>query len=240
MTASPVVFLHGVGSTPQVWEAQVAAVAPRRGLAIPFPGYLPGTGPAPTDGPALADRLWQAVDQAGADNVHVVGLSLGAVAALHMHEATPKRILSLVLADGFLQHPQGATILASASETLEQSGMAGLAASRAPRVLAPGAPAEMVGRVRDTMANLPPDAYRAASRIVWLADVRTQARRVRAPTTVLVGEEDVVTPLALSQATAAAIPGARLVRIPGAGHLSNLDRPEAFNAALRTHLEGLP
>jgi pimeloyl-ACP methyl ester carboxylesterase len=91
---------------------------------------------------------------------------------------------------------------------------------------------------------------------VWIEDAvpssvagaqRAMARRtdatpllsaIRVPTLVIVGEEDPTTPPAEAAAIAAAIPGAKLVRIPGAGHLSNLEQPEAFNAAVREFMGG--
>ena len=62
---------------------------------------------------------------------------------------------------------------------------------------------------------------------------------VRVPTLVVVGEEDVLTPPAEAEAMAAAIPGSRLERIPRAGHLSNLENPEAYDQALRGFLVDL-
>jgi pimeloyl-ACP methyl ester carboxylesterase len=59
---------------------------------------------------------------------------------------------------------------------------------------------------------------------------------ITVPTLVLVGERDAIAPLALSQEIAAAIPGARLEIIPDAGHVSNADAPDRFNAMLREFL----
>ncbi|MDP9086765.1 MAG: alpha/beta hydrolase [Pseudomonadota bacterium] len=77
-----------------------------------------------------------------------------------------------------------------------------------------------------------PAAFRLASTAVWLADQRDRALAIGIPTLVLCGSLDVVTPPALSAEVAIAIPGARLEMIDGAGHLSNLEKPAAFNAAL--------
>ena len=68
------------------------------------------------------------------------------------------------------------------------------------------------------------------------ADSRPTLAEVRVPTLVLVGAEDVLTPPAESEAMAAAIPGARLEVVPRAGHLANLERPDAVNAALAAFL----
>ncbi len=70
------------------------------------------------------------------------------------------------------------------------------------------------------------------ARAVWLADQRDRAAAINVPTLVLVGDEDVITPPALSEQLAALISGAKLEMIAGAGHLANLEQPLAFNAAI--------
>ncbi|MEK6986113.1 MAG: alpha/beta fold hydrolase [Candidatus Thermoplasmatota archaeon] len=238
MTGAPLLFLHGVGSLAAVWTAQEAAFS--GAVALEYPGYTSDAGAPETTAEGMARRLLQDLDRRGLKEVHIVGLSLGVVVALYLHAAAPHRVRSLVLADGFICHPDGAAILENGMRALNEQGMAGLAASRAPRVLAPNAPPEQVESVAAEMARIPETAYRAASRIVWLADVAALLPAVKVPVTVLVGTADVVTPPALSRALATAIPHARLEVIPGAGHLSNLDQPEAFNAAVRRHLEEIP
>jgi 3-oxoadipate enol-lactonase len=63
--------------------------------------------------------------------------------------------------------------------------------------------------------------------------------QVKVPALVVTGEEDEIIPVEESRRMAAAIPGATLVIIPGAGHLANLEQPDAFNAALNTFLSAL-
>jgi pimeloyl-ACP methyl ester carboxylesterase len=67
-------------------------------------------------------------------------------------------------------------------------------------------------------------------------DAREHLARIRCPTTVIVGAEDQLTPLALSEEIAAAIPGARLTQVPNAGHLPVLEKPEETNRALSAWL----
>jgi 3-oxoadipate enol-lactonase len=74
-----------------------------------------------------------------------------------------------------------------------------------------------------------PAAYRIGAEAVWLADQRDRARAIDVPALVVCGAEDKVTPPALSEELAAMIPGAKLEMIPGAGHISNLERPAEFN-----------
>jgi len=86
--------------------------------------------------------------------------------------------------------------------------------------------------VIDTMSAIDPAAYVLGARAVWLADQRDRAAAIDVPTLVLVGDEDGITPPALSVQLAALISGARLEMIAGSGHLANLEQPLAFNAAI--------
>ena len=96
-------------------------------------------------------------------------------------------------------------------------------------LLAPGALADVRREVVETMAKIDPAAYRIGAEAVWLADQRDRAAAIDIPTLVICGEEDKVTPPSLSEDLAAIIPEAKLETIPGAGHISNLERPAEFN-----------
>ena len=87
-------------------------------------------------------------------------------------------------------------------------------------------------QVIDTMARIDPEAYRVGARAVWLADQRERAAAILAPTLVLCGAEDAITPPSLSEALAALITDSRLKVIEGASHLANLDKPAEFNSAI--------
>jgi 3-oxoadipate enol-lactonase len=99
----------------------------------------------------------------------------------------------------------------------------------------------LVALVRERILAAPRQAI--ASALHGLAareDSRATLGAIRVPTLVLVGEEDVLTPPSEAEAMAAAIPNARLERIPHAGHLANLENPQAVNAALGRFLAALP
>ena len=83
-----------------------------------------------------------------------------------------------------------------------------------------------------TMAAISPDAYRVGARAVWLADQRERLDGIGVPTLVIVGDQDRITPPMLSRDLSSRIAGANLVEIDGAGHLSNIEQPAAFNAAV--------
>ena len=86
------------------------------------------------------------------------------------------------------------------------------------------------------MAAIDPAAYRLGAEAVWLADQRERVSAIDVPTLILVGEEDAITPPALSEELNRLIPGSRLERIAAAGHLANAEQPQAFNAAIESFL----
>jgi 3-oxoadipate enol-lactonase len=227
--ATPILFLHGVGSDKSVWAPQLAHFGTsRRALAFDYPGYGesdPAAAGATRDDFAAA--ILAAMTALGIERAHVCGLSLGGVIAIAMHHLAPDRCRSLVLADTFAVHPDGQAIFdrsVAASESMTE-----LAAARTPAILAPGASEELHQEVRETMARIDPDAFRIGAKAVWLADQRERVAAIEVPTLVLVGGEDTVTPPDLSRELAEAIRGAKLHILPGAGHLANIERPADFN-----------
>ena len=227
--ALPIVFLHGVGSDKSVWAPQLEHFgATRRAIAFDYPGYGESDpAPAGTTRDDLAKAILAAMDALDINRAHICGLSLGGVIAIAMRHAAPERCASLILADTFAVHPDGQAIHDRSVAASEQ--MSELAAARTPVLLAPGASEESHAQVRETMARIDPAVFRIGAEAVWLADQRDRAAAIDVPTLVLVGAEDTVTPLELSQELADLIPGAAVQMLAGAGHLSNIERPADFN-----------
>ncbi|WP_162888004.1 alpha/beta fold hydrolase [Sphingomonas mesophila] len=234
--ATPIVFLHGVGSDKSVWAPQLAAFPERRALAFDYPGYGesdPAPGATRDD---FAVAILDALEALGIPRAHVCGLSLGGVVAIALHTLAPERCASLILADSFARHPDGQAIYDRSIEAASTIGMRRLAEARAPALLGNAATGAVRDEVIAKMSRIDPDAYALGARAVWLADQVERARAIAAPTLVLVGDEDGITPPALSRELAELIPGARLDIIASAGHLANLECPAAFNRALAQFL----
>jgi pimeloyl-ACP methyl ester carboxylesterase len=104
-------------------------------------------------------------------------------------------------------------------------------------IMAPDVGDDVVAAAVASMARISADGLRAAVEFLPTHDVRARLGEIAAPTLVLVGEHDEETPLSYAEALAAGIPGATLQIIPGAGHISNLEAPDAVTAALRAHLD---
>lgn len=226
---TPIVFLHGVGSDKSVWEPQLAHFSKtRRAVAFDYPGYGESA-PAPegTTRDDYAAAIFAGMNALGIDKAHICGLSLGGVIAIAMHALAPERCTSLILADTFAVHPDGPGIY---ERSLAASAdLRALAEARVDFLLAPGALDDVRTEVIETMARIDAAAYRIGAEAVWLADQRARAAAIAVPTLVVVGEADRPTPPELSRELAALIPGAKLATIPGAGHISNLERPAEFD-----------
>ena len=235
--AVPILFLHGVGSDKSVWAPQLAHFgAKRRSVALDYPGYGDSDpAAAGTTRDDFAAAILGAMDRLGIERAHVCGLSLGGVIAIAMYAAAPTRCVSLVLADSFAVHPEGRAIYDRSIAA--SADMRALAKGRADALLAQPADATVRSEVIDTMAKIDPAAFRIGAEAVWLADQRDRAAAIRVPTLVVCGTEDSITPPTLSEELARIIPGARYERIERAGHLTNIERPDEFNAGVETFIE---
>ena len=243
-TGPPLVLLHGIGSNARSWREQLAGLGGLRAIvAWDAPGYGDST-PVARPRPAAADyadRLARFLDGLGLDRIVLLGHSLGALVAGAFAAARPDRVERLILANAALGHraDPAAPLPPPAQDRLDDLaalGPAGLAAKRAPRLLSVAATPAQVARARAAMAEIHPDGYRQAVAMLAQGDLAADAGAVAARTLVLSASEDSVTPPAGSRALAAAMPNARYHEIPDAGHLSYLERPAAFNAAVHEFL----
>jgi 3-oxoadipate enol-lactonase len=236
---TPIVFLHGVGSDKSVWHPQLEHFgAERRAIAFDYPGYG-DSDPAPetTTRDDYAEAMLSAMRALGVERAHVCGLSLGGVVAIAMAHASPDSCATLTLADSFAAHPEGEAIYQRSLAA--SSNLRALAESRVDVLLAQPADGAVRSEVIETMAKITPEAYCIGAAAVWLAYQRERVHGIRAPTLVLCGAEDKVTPPALSHELTRLIPGARFETIEGAGHLGNLEQPVAFNTLVGAFIRGV-
>jgi 3-oxoadipate enol-lactonase len=235
--AMPLVFLHGVGSDKSVWRPQLDHFGKGRPCyAFDYPGYGESSPVAVASRDDFARAILDAMSALGVERAHVCGLSLGGVIAIAMHAAAPDRCASLILADTFAVHPDGQAIHDRAIAASSSMSMRALAEARAPLLLGKDAGENLVRNVIDTMGRIDPQAYRIGAEAVWLADQRDRVSAIRVPTLILVGDEDSITPPALSTDLRNRIAGSSTTIIKRSGHLANIEQPEAFNAAINDHL----
>lgn len=234
---TPIIFLHGVGSDKSVWRPQIEHFGTsRRAVAFDYPGYGESEFAENATRDDYAAAVLAAMDALAIGQAHVCGLSLGGVVAIAMHAAAPERCASLIIADSFAVHPDGQPIHDRSVAASETMTMRQLAEARSGVLLGSAVTAELKSEVIETMAAIEPAAYRLGAAAVWLADQRDRAAAIDVPTLILVGDEDGITPPALSHELARLIPGSRVEIIERSGHLANAEQPQAFNRAIESFL----
>ena len=230
----PVVLLtHGYSSTAQMWSGQVDAIAKdHRLITWDMRGH--GQSDSPEDPELYSEAhtiadMAALLDEVGARRAIIGGLSLGGYMSLAFNRVHPDRVAALLIIDtgpGYKNDEARAgwtkTSLRTA-ERYETEGLGLLSTGSAERRTARHTSATGLALAARGMLT-----QRDAGVITSLPDIK-------APSIVIVGSED--TPfLAASDYMAAKIPGAKKVIIEGAGHAANIDKPEAFNAALMDFL----
>ena len=219
--------------------ARFAAAANADGWAVVAPD-LPGHGEnaaqAPVSLEGHADFVEAMLGQI-AGPVGLAGFSMGGYVALALMKRRPEKVKALALVDSRsgADDEAGRGKRAEAIATVRSGGAAPIAQAMLPRLLSPEGlkRADLVERVNRIMTRQKPETIEAdLAAMRDRPDQTASLPSIAVPTLVVVGEQDVLTPPAESQAMAAAIPGARLVAIAGAGHLAPMERPRAVAAAL--------
>jgi pimeloyl-ACP methyl ester carboxylesterase len=240
-----VVFLHGIGGNRTNWHGQLERFGDRFcAVSWDARGYSASDDPPQTlTFSDYADDLVRLLDHLKADRAHLVGLSMGGMIIQDFYGRYPERVATLALVDtssGFASAPEEAKrdFLSRRLEPLEKGlKPADIAPSVVEVLVAKNASAAVREQMRASMAALRTASYKQALQAIVTTDFRPVLPRIQVPTLVIVGEEDTVTPPSASEFLVRNITGAALVKIPGAGHLTNLEKPEAFNSALGSFLD---
>jgi 3-oxoadipate enol-lactonase len=242
----PVIFLHAFPLHSGMWDAQRAALEGRARF-VAF--NVRGMGKASAPGAAgfmlehVVDDLFEVMDRLSIPAALLCGLSMGGYVALRAVERAPERVRGLLLCDTQSKADDDAAKLrrADAVRKVQSGGVAAYAEAFLPGALSPHTVAQQPGVVDDLrrmiLESSPQAIVASLLALATRTDTTAALARIAVPTCVLVGEHDKITPPALAQELAGKIPGARSVVLPNAGHLSNLENPEAFNAELLQHIK---
>ncbi len=241
---SPVVLLHAFPLNRKMWRPQVEALAGRyRLITLDFRGHG-GSGTASEDSTMerLAEDVRGLLDCLKLERVVLGGLSMGGYVAFTFLRRWPERVTALILADtrASADTEEGRKARYETAALAEREGSAVIAERMLPKLLATATPErkpEIVSVVREMILEATPAGIASALRgMAARAPAFDLLPQIKIPTLILVGEHDVLTPPADSEAMAKEIPGSTLVKIPDAGHLSNLEQPAVFNSALSKFL----
>jgi 3-oxoadipate enol-lactonase len=172
----------------------------------------------------------------------VCGLSMGGYVAFALLRLAARYVQGLILADTRSQAdtPEGLAGRTRLLQVVQDRGAAGVADEMIPKLLGATTRASRPAveeRVRSLALASSAEAIAGAIRaLMTRPDATPLLTAIHVPTLIVVGDEDTITPPAASEDMQRAIAGSELVRIPRAGHLSNLEQPELFNAALAAFL----
>jgi len=238
----PLVLLHGFPFAPAMWEPQLRDL--RREARLLAPALLGlGTGRlARGAAPGMddyADDVLAWMDETGIHRAVVAGLSMGGYVAFALRRRAPERIAALALIDTKPEADGEETRRGRVAtrEAIAKGGMAAVAGGMLGNVL--GATThrtrpDVVERVRRMILDTDPaGAMAAVDALRERPDSVATLATIDVPVTVVVGEEDTLTPPDVARAMAGRIAGARLVVVPGAGHVTSLEAPEAVTRVLR-------
>jgi 3-oxoadipate enol-lactonase len=221
-----------------MWAPQMAELE-RRFTVLRFDTRGHGGSEAPAGAytfDQLTDDVLGLLDALKIGRTHFCGLSMGGMIGQHLALKAPGRIDRLVLADTTSRMPAEAQPLwAERIRVATGQGMEPLVQPTLERwFTAPwrAAHPEVMAQIGGLIRATPVAGYVGCTQAIAGIDVTDRLHEVKAPTLVIVGDQDVGTPPAMSEAIAAAIPGARLEIIPGASHLSNIEQADAFNRLL--------
>lgn len=232
-----VLLIHAFPLDASMWDEQVTALRGEGEVIAPsIPGFG-GTAPVREvlTMDAIADFMAGELDRAGIEKALVCGMSIGGYAAFSLWRRHQNRIAGLMLADTRAEADDevGKERRRAVAEKARAEG-SGPMAENPPPLLSEGTEPALWARVKEVIRRQPGEAIAAASLgMAERPDSTPILPTIDVPTTILVGSVDALTPPPMSEAMAQAIPGAELVVLEGAGHLSNLESPEEFLAALR-------
>ena len=234
------VLLHAFPLDRSMWDREVRALADAASpiIAPSFPGF--GRSELPSRQPTLddyADAVVGVMKAAGVERAAVAGLSMGGYVAFAMWRRHRARIERLALIDTKAEGdtPEAAANRVRLAETIREHGVEALLKAP-PKWLRDGSP-HWDGLKQTIRAQNKEAVAQASVAMSTRPDSTKDLATIDVPTAVIVGEADAITPLANSKTIADGIKDASLTVIPDAGHISNIEAPEAFDKALRAWLK---
>ena len=222
----PVVLMHGLGGSARWWRSTTAALAVDHRVIVPeLPGFGYGLAVPRFHLPDAVAVLGRLCARLGLERPALVGHSLGALVCLGAAAAAPSAVGRLVL----ISPP-----VRTASPRLAGNLLPMI------RTLAGLPPSAALTVVSDVASRAPLALWEAAAEILAREGDAGLEAEPPVPTLVVLGARDAVVPVGGAGWIARALPGARVVVLPGAGHVPMFDRPQALNAELRRFLAEEP
>ncbi len=240
------VFLHGIGGNRTNWHDQLPVFG-REFHAVAWDARGYGRSDdyeGPLEFGHFADDLRRLLDYFKAETAHLCGLSMGGRILQDFYPRHPHRVATLVLCAtmagfeaSFTPEKRAEFVRLRKQPLLEGKEPKDIAPIVARTLMSPKSSPEAFQKLVDSMSALHKDSYIKTIEASTHYDRVADLPNIRVPTLLVYGEDDTLTPPALGRSMAAKIPGAEMVVIPDAGHLSNIERPAAFNEAVLAFLQ---
>ena len=235
-----VVLANSLGTTSAMWDPQVPTLASGRRV-VRYDARGHGRSPVPP-GPytieQLADDLLALLDRVDVERAHLVGLSLGGMTAMSLAAERPDRVASLsLLCTSARLGPEQMWI--DRAHTARTQGMRALAPPVVERWFTARFRAEhpdQAAAMQKMVESIPAEGYAGACDAIQHMDLRERLPSITAPTLVIAGAEDPVTPPEHGRLIADSIPGSRFEVIDGAAHLANIEDPARVTGLLVEHI----
>lgn len=243
---APVVTMsHSLAANLEMWEPQLPALTAKyRVLRYDTRGHGGSeVSPGGYTLDLLADDVLGLLEALGIDQTHFIGLSMGGMIGQALVLKRPDVVASLILADTSSRiPPEAGPLWEERIATAQSRGMAALAEGTIERwFTAPfiaQAPA-IVDEIRMLIRTTAPQGFAGCIEAIRRLDYADRLNEIRVPTLIIVGENDMGTPVAASEFIHARIAGSKLVVLPSAAHLSNVEQAEKFNRAVTAFLSEL-
>jgi len=245
---TPVVLVHGMTLDHQMWRPQIAALSPEyRVIAYDVRGHgRTEVGDGQFTYRRLAMDLGVLLDNLGLRSVVLCGFSMGGMIAFRALELFPERFRALVFCDTSA-HADSDPSRRWREQMIETIGREGMAPYMKPFIEKCFCPRsfetrkeEIEATRRVVLAQSPRGARGILLAQAGRVDSHATLAQVRVPTLIMVGEEDAFTPPDLSREMHGKTPGSEMFVVPGAGHMTPLENPEAVNGRLLEFLARLP
>jgi pimeloyl-ACP methyl ester carboxylesterase len=239
----PIVLLHGyVGDGPTTWRQQLDGLSDEFTIvAWDAPGAGRSTDPPERFGlDGYADCLAGFLERLGLHSACVAGLSFGGILALALQRRHSAMSSALILASAYAGWagslpPEVAEQRLRQALALADGAPEAFVGALLPTMFSKTMPREVEDNFRAPMQAFHPPGFRTMAR-ASAEDVRDVLPHIKVPTLLVYGDRDVRAPLTVAEALQAAISDSRLVVLPDAGHLCNIEAPSEFNDAVRDFL----
>jgi 3-oxoadipate enol-lactonase len=243
--AQVVILSHSLSSSLVMWNPQMNALNPYfQVLRYDTRGH--GKSDAPSGAytlELLAEDIIQLLDGLSMDQVHFVGLSMGGMIGQCLALNHPQRLKSLVLCDTTAVFPaESQPIWDERIDKAHKKGMEALSEETMERWFTPTflkRNPSMVKLIREQILATPVTGYMGCAEALRRLNYLEKLPEIKIPTLIMVGEDDPGTPVSASKAMHKRISNSKLVVLPSARHLSNVEQNEAFNSALLKFLRSL-